>query len=293
MQDLISRDQITIFFAAQICALLCSVLGVYLNMRRQAMLVDVLSHSSLPGIVISYALFTGYSALGVSLGAAICSFLSILAIDKLSSSSGKVKPDASMAVIFTSMFALGLLLIAFFADRTHIDIQCALFGELLFSPFWGDFNFGGILLPAVLLRIMTVGLVVLLVLKIIHRKLVAASFWGEASELMGLSPKKLSFALAFLCSLTVMASFELVGAVLVIAFFSIPPAFGRLWGHSWQSMMKLSAIFALVSTSFGLWVGWTSNLNLGGAIATLQLLLFLISFAAFEILNRRSHERRS
>lgn len=275
---LFSRDAWTIFFAAQLCSALCSQLGVYLNMRRQAMLVDVLSHSALPGIVISYAVFAGYSALGVSLGAAICAFLSVLAIEKLSSSAGRIKRDASMAVIFTSMFAVGLLLIAYFAERTHIDIQCALFGELLFSPFWGDVSLGPLLVPKVLVRLGVVMLLVLVVIRVVHRRLIAASFWGEASALMGISPRTMTYVLAFLCSLTVMVSFELVGVVLVIAFFSIPPAFGRLWGRSWKSMMSLALVFSFVATTIGIYVGWMSGLNLGGTIASAQLVCFLIAF---------------
>lgn len=278
-----NRDHLTIFFSAQLCALLCSHLGVYLNMRRQAMLVDVLSHSALPGIVVAYAVFAGYSAIGVSVGAAICAFLSVIAIEQLSSAQGRIHRDSSMAVVFTSMFALGLVMIAYFAERTHIDIQCALFGDLLFSPFWGDVNVAGFLIPAVLLRLVVVVGVVGFLLRNFHGRLIAASFWGEAATLMGISPRQMTHVLAFLCSLTVMVSFELVGVVLVIAFFSIPPAFGRLWGSSWRSMMGLASVFAMVTTTLGLWVGWVSGLNLGGTIAVAQLALFLLAFAVYKL----------
>ncbi|HVJ64473.1 MAG TPA: metal ABC transporter permease [Bdellovibrionota bacterium] len=281
-----NRDYWTIFFAAQLCALLCSVLGVYLNMRRQSMLVDVLSHSALPGVVLAYVIFAGYSAIGVSLGAALCAFVSVLAIEKLGSSRGRIKPDASMAVIFTSMFALGMLLIAYFAERTHIDVQCALFGELLFSPFWGDLSFGGLLIPTVLARLLVAGVVVFGVLRLVHGRLLAASFWGEGAALMGISPRGMTHVLAFLASLTVMVSFELVGVVLVIALFSIPPAFGRLWASSWRGMMIGAAVFAFVSTALGLAAGWWSGLNLGGTIASSQLLLFLASFVVHKLRYR-------
>ncbi len=281
-----NRDYLTIFFAAQLCAILCSQLGVYLNMRRQAMLIDVLSHSALPGIVVAYAVFAGYSAIGVSIGAAVCAFLSVLAIEKLSSSQGRIKRDSSMAVIFTSMFALGLLMIAFFAERTHIDVQCALFGDLLFSPFWGDLAIGPVLLPTVLVRLLTATVIVFVVLRAIHWRLIAASFWGDAAKLMGISPRAMTYTLAFLASLTVMVSFELVGVVLVIALFSIPPAFGRLWSSSWRTMMISSFVFAVLSTSLGLIVGWWSGLNLGGTIASSQLVLFLIAFSIHKLQSR-------
>lgn len=288
-----NRDEWTIFFAAQLCAALCSQLGVYLNMRRQAMLVDVLSHSALPGIVASYAIFAGYSSLGVGIGAAICAFLSVLAIEKLSSAQGRVKRDSAMAVIFTSMFAIGLLMIAYFANRTHIDIQCALFGDLLFSPFWGETRIAGMNIPVVLTRLLTTSFIVYVFLRSVHWKLIAASFWGEAAELMGISPKRMTYILAFLCSLTVMVSFELVGVVLVVAFFSIPPAFGRLWGRSWKSMMELSLVFSFVTTTLGLFLGWWSGLNLGGAIASTQMALFLLAFAVYRWGERTKHGSRS
>jgi manganese/zinc/iron transport system permease protein len=281
-----NRDYLTIFLAAQLCAVLCCQLGVYLNMRRQAMLVDVLSHSALPGVVVAYAIFAGYSAIGVSVGAAICAFLSVLAIEKLSSSQGRIKRDSSMAVIFTSMFALGLLMIAYFAERTHIDVQCALFGDLLFSPFWGDLRVGALAIPTVIVRLLVACVVVFATLRLVHWRLIAASFWGEAAMLMGISPRAMTYILAFLSSLTVMVSFELVGVVLVVALFSIPPAFGRLFASSWKTMMIISFFFAVVSTSIGLAAGWWSGLNLGGAIASAQLVLFLIAFVVHKLSNR-------
>jgi manganese/zinc/iron transport system permease protein len=282
----VNRDYLVIFFAAQMCAAICTLLGVYLNMRRQAMLIDVLSHSSLPGVVLAYAIFAGYSAVGVSIGAAVCAFLSVLAIEKLSSSQGRIKRDSSMAVIFTSMFAIGLLMIAYFAERTHIDVQCALFGDLLFSPFWGDIYFGEFGLPKVLIRLVIAAVIVLGVLRVVHSRLLAASFWGDGAVLMGVSPRVMTYVLAFLASLTVMVSFELVGVVLVIALFSIPPAFGRLWASSWRSMMKLALVFSVFSTSIGLFLGWLYALNLGGTIASAQLLLFILAFVVHKCRHR-------
>jgi len=280
------NDYFTIFLAAQLSAITCCLIGIYLNARRQSMMVDVLSHSSLPGIVLAYWIFEGYSSIGILVGAAACSFFTVVAVEKISSSESRVRRDSAMALLFTSMFALGLMMIGFFAQRAHIDIQCALFGDLLFAPFWGEVSLGSYSMPSAVFRVFIVFVLSAVVLKKVHRPLIAASFWGESAKLFGVSSKKMTYILAFLASAAVMVSFELVGVVLVVALFSIPPAFGKLWTSSWQAMTNLSLIYTFLCTSVGLLVGWHWGVNLGGSIAMVLFLSFLISFALYKIKDK-------
>jgi len=277
-----------------ICAAVaCALPGNFLLLRRQALIGDAISHVVLPGIVAAF-LLAGVVATGpMMLGAAVAALIAAVLIEAIRRL-GRIEPGAAMGVVFTAMFAGGVLLLEqSSASGVHLDVQHALYGNLesliwLDGWGWGALRDGQALrgLPPELLRMAGVMLAVAAFTALFWRALVLSTFDEGFARTQGLHTGALGFALVAVAAVAAVAAFDAVGSIIVIAMFICPPAAARLMTNrmgrqvAWSlGFAVLSAVLGYVLAGYGpLWLGYQNALSAAGMIATVSGII--LGFAA-------------
>lgn len=284
-----------------ICAAMaCALPGNFLLLRKQALIGDAISHVVLPGIVVAFLVTGQVSTWPMMLGAAGAAILSVLLIE-LIRRVGRIESGAAMGVIFTSMFAAGVLLLEQSdTSQVHLDVEHALFGNLE-SLIWLDaegwsslFDLAALSgLPVELLRMATVLLLVFAFILVFWRPLAVISFDEPYARSRGIAATLLGFALVILTAIAAVAAFDAVGSIIVIAMIICPPAAARLLVNSLRQQVIYSQILAILATVTGyilagyvpIWLGYSNTLSAAGMIATMSGIL--LGFAAIFGPHRR------
>ena len=232
--------------AAILVGITCAVLGAHVVLRRMAFIGDALAHTVLPGVVMAY--LRGWN---LFVGAIVAGLLTALGIGWLSRRDA-VREDTAIGVLFTGMFALGILLISTvrsFRDFTHI-----LFGNIL-----------GVT-PGDLVVIGLVSGLTLLVLALFHKEFELTSFDPVYAEGIGIRADRMRTVLLVLLAFTVVTSIQIVGVVLTSALLVTPAAAAGLLTQRLPRMMALGAVIAVVSTLVGLYTSYYAQVSSGAAI---------------------------
>ncbi len=272
-------------------AVACALVGNFLVLRRQSLIGDAVSHVALPGIVGAF-LITGTVAAGPMLiGAAIAAIVAVLLIE-LIRKIGNVEPGAAMGVVFTTLFAAGVLLLERTdTSKVHLDVEHALYGNLESLIWLAGESWGSLLDPAALAelppqlpRLAIVLVAVAAFIIIFWKELVIGTFDPAFAESIGARPTITSYALIIMVAVAAVAAFDAVGSIIVIAMFICPPAAARLMTDRMGPQIAWSVVFAVLSAVIGyilagygpLWLGARSSVSAAGMIATVSgLILFL------------------
>jgi len=232
--------------AAVLVGATCAVLGVYVVLRRMAFIGDALAHTTLPGLVVAY--FRGWNLLG---GALVAGLATAAGIGWLSRREG-LREDTAIGVLFTGMFALGILLMS--TARTFRDLSHMLFGDIL-----------GVT-TADLVLMALVAAVVVGALTMVHKELELASFDPAHAAAIGISTDRLRYLLLGLLALAVVVGIQAVGVVLTSALLVTPAAAAALLTDRLPRMMLLSAVIAVASGIVGLYASYYLGVASGAAI---------------------------
>ena len=185
-------DDITIILTAGLVATACAVLGVFLVLRRVALMGDAVSHAVLPGIVAVFLLTQSRAPFQVIVGAAIFAIVCVLAIEWLRGT-GLIAADAAIGLVFPALFALGVLGVHRYAANIHLDLDSTIYGEIAFAPF-RTVEIGGVLVAQSLIINGAVAIVNLALITLIWKELRATTFDPEFSQSVGLNPTWVSDA---------------------------------------------------------------------------------------------------
>ncbi|WP_415919354.1 metal ABC transporter permease [Tateyamaria sp. SN6-1] len=266
-------------------AVACALPGNFLLLRGQALIGDAISHVVLPGIVVAF-LFTGLVATGpMLLGAAGAAVVAVLAIDAIRRL-GRIEAGAAMGVVFTAMFAGGVLLLEQSdTSNVHLDVEHALFGNLE-SLIWLDATgWTSLVDPAALaglpVELPRMGFALALVgsfVLLFWRPLSMMSFDEGFAQGVGVRTGVLGLALVIVSAIAAVAAFDAVGSIIVIAMFICPPAAARLMTNRLPTQVAWSVVFATLSAILGyvlagygpLWVGAAASVSAAGMIATVS-----------------------
>jgi manganese/zinc/iron transport system permease protein len=222
--------------AATLAALVCALLGNFLVLRRLSLMGDAISHAVLPGLVIAFILSESRSSLAMFLGAAIAGVATVVLVE-LVKKLGRVEPGAAMGVVFSVLFALGVLLIERAAVR-HVDLDadCVLHGQLetlvwfgapeRFTDLLSSSTLDAIPRQVTTLFVMLVAASVFIAL--FFKELRVAAFDPALATTLGFHSGAMHFALMLFVAGATVASFEAVGSILVIAMLICPAATARL-----------------------------------------------------------------
>lgn len=279
-----------------LAALACGLLGNFLVLRRQSLMGDALSHVVLPGIVVGFLLTGSTRSLPMLLGAGGAALLAALLIE-LVRRLGRLESGAAMGVVFTAMFAAGLVLLEQSgASGVHIDVQHALMGNLegtvwLTASTWSDLADPARLrdIPESLWRMLVITAVIAALIVLFFKELRLSTFDPGLAAGLGFRPAWIGAGIVGLTALAAVAAFDAVGSILVIAMFICPAATARMLTDDLATQVWLSALAAVLAAALGysmavflpLALGFDLALNAAGSMAVmagiLQLLAMLLA----------------
>ena len=246
---------------AALAAMACALPGNFLLLRRQSMMGDALSHTVLLGVVGAYLVSNWVLSSGwigtdsaasfqytMLFAAAIMTGVLTALITELVCRLGRVDSGAALGVVFTSFFALGLLLIRTAADHVHIDPDCVLFGhaEAVVLETWRDTRIPLAAISSACSLLIT-GILVLCFFK----ELRISAFDPQMAQASGIPSNVVHYTSMAVTATTLVAAFESVGSVLVIAMLIVPPATANLLTNRLESMILISLCVAAASAVLG------------------------------------------
>jgi manganese/zinc/iron transport system permease protein len=255
----------------------CSLLGTFLVLRRMALIGDAISHAILPGIVMGFILTHSRQSVIMLLGAAAAGLVTVWLIELLLKTR-RVHEDTSIAVVFPALFALGVFLISRYGRVVDLDANCVLFGAIELSFLENLMLFGHNLGPRSLWFLGAATLANAAFVVLFYKELKLSTFDPALAESLGLAPRWIHYGLMTLVSLTTVAAFEAVGAILVVAFLIVPAATAYLLTDRLWVMLLLSIGLGALAVVSGYWISSEQMLDTvgAGAMATMTGLIFLI-----------------
>lgn len=288
-----------IVVTAALAAMACALPGVFLVLRRMSMMGDAISHAVLPGLAGAF-LFTGMRTSGVMfVGAAAVAIAATLLIQAVHRW-GNVESGAAMGVVFSALFALGLVMLhhATHTQRVDLDADCVLYGslELTVLDTWKVLGFEApraafVLGGALLLN----GLFV----AVLFKELRLSSFDAGLARALGFRPGLLHVGLMVVVAITTVAAFEAIGSILVIAMLIVPAATALLVVHRLAWVIVVSLGFAVVAAGLGHVAAIAVPPTLGfvdtttaGSMATVAGLGFGVALVGSAVWRRRARRAR-
>ena len=265
-----------------LCAVASALLGNFLVLRKMSMLGDAVTHAVLPGIAVAFFLSQSRSSLPMFIGAVIVGVLTAVFTEWIRRV-GKVDEGASMGVVFTSLFALGLVMLVQAADKVDLDPDCVLYGAIELTPL-DTIHLLGTQVPRAAAVLAVVALINALFVTLFFKELKICSFDAGLADTMGFSSRLMHYLLMVLVSVTAVASFESVGSILVVAMFVVPAATAYMLTDRLWMMIVLSVLVGIVSAVLGhiaalevpSWFGYRSTTT-AGMMAVVAGLLFMLA----------------
>ncbi len=276
-------DDTWIVITGALCAVACALPGCFMVLRKMSMMGDAISHAVLPGLAIGYLVAESRDALPMLLGAALVGVLTAL-FTQWVGQFGNVDRGAAMGIVFTTLFALGLVLIERAADHENIDLDpsCVLYGALEMAPL-DLMTLGAWEIPRAALWLAVVLLLNLLIILLLYKEFNLSSFDPSLASTLGINATFMHYLLMSMVAVTTVASFEAVGSIIVIAMLIVPGATAYLLTQRLWVMLLLSALFGILASALGhvvaitvpTWFGFDSTSS-SGMMATIAGLLFLL-----------------
>jgi manganese/zinc/iron transport system permease protein len=306
--DFLSIDLPAILVAV-LSATSCGLLGNFLVLRRQALIGDAISHVALPGIVAGFLIAGTIATLPLMLGAMVAAVIAAGLIEIIRRA-GRLESGAAMGVVFTTMFAIGIVLLEQTgASNAHIDAEHALYGNLESTLWLGVTGWDDALtwealsqLPRQLITLAGVTAAIAIMIVAFYKELKVSTFDAGLAASLGLPVRTISTVLIVVVALAAVAAFEAVGSILVIAMFICPAATARMLTDSLSRQLWLSVLVAVIAgvggyvlAAFGpqFW-GDTDSLSAAGMIAVVAGLLqtaAMIAAPRYGILSRAIRRR--
>lgn len=240
-------------------SILCSIIGLFLVLRRQSLFGDSLAHMAFGGIAVgiytnTYPLWTAF----------IASILAALGITKLQRSSN-IPADSAVAIMLTAGLAIGILLLSF-AGGFSVDLFSFLFGNILLVS----------LEDTLLISFLTA--IVLLSVTILFKKFLYITFDEQQAEVSGLQVQRLNYFFIVLASLTVIASMRLVGILLISSLTVIPNITAMMFGTGFKRTLLISVIISMTSVVSGIFLSYALNSAPSGTIALISISFFIFVY---------------
>ncbi|NET59606.1 MAG: metal ABC transporter permease [Symploca sp. SIO2E6] len=245
---------------AVLVGIVCASVGSYLMVQRLALLGDAISHSVLPGLAIAFII-----GADLFVGAFIAGIMSVVVITWIRTKS-PIKEDAAMGIVFSAFFALGITLITIVQKNNKIDLNHFLFGNILSVS------------PEDVRNTAMITAIVLAVVVLFYKELMFYTFDPLGAKAAGLPTNLLDFGLMILIALTIVASLQTVGVILVLAMLIIPGATAYLLVKRLHQMMILGSATGVVASISGMYLSYFFNFPSGPAIVLVAFGLFMLAF---------------
>lgn len=241
-----------------VIGVVCAVLSCWLTLLGWSLLGDAVSHAVLPGVVLGYVIGIPFAA-----GAFVFGVGAVAMIGGLSRTS-RIKEDAAIGIVFTGLFALGIVLAS--AIPSQIDLFHILFGNILGAS------------VADVVQVIVIGTITTGLLLFFRRSIVLYAFDSVHAHAIGISPRWLEVLLLGSMALTVVIALQAVGIVLVVAMLITPGAIGYLLTDRFDRMLLIAAIASVGSCIGGTYISYYADISTGGSIVVVLSSLFLLAY---------------
>ncbi|MEM6481834.1 MAG: metal ABC transporter permease [Pseudomonadota bacterium] len=280
---------------ACVTALACALPGVFVVLRKNSMIVDGISHAVLPGIIVGFAVTQDLNSPILILGAALAGLLVVLGNEWLSDT-GLLAGDAPQGLIFPALFAGGIILVSMDFQHVHLDTYAVLVGDLNLAAFPALVVNGVNIGPQYLYTMLGVLAANTVFILWFYRKLKLTTFDRQFADVLGMRTRLLNTAFMFLVSVTVVAAFKAVGAILVVSLLVAPAATAQLISKRLSMMIALAAVISVVGAIAGFGIAYVLNTGTSAAMAVFYGVLF-VAVASIEKfvtqIRRKRHAKES
>ncbi len=274
-----------IVVAGVLSAVACALLGNFMVLQRMSMMSDAISHAVLPGLAAGFLLTGSRDSLTMFVGAAIVGVLTALFTQWIHKF-GQVEESAAMGVVFTSLFAVGLIMIVRGADKVDLDPGCVLYGAIELVPLDVKMIFGQAV-PRAVVNLSVVFLLNVLFVVLFFKELKICAFDPVLATTLGINANVMHYTLMTLVAVTTVAAFETVGSILVIAMLVVPAAAAHLLTDRLHWMIVVSLVIAALCAVLGHvaaitvpgWFGFTDT-STAGMMAVTAGVIFAVVFVA-------------
>ncbi len=240
-----------------VVAAMCAVLSCFLILKGWSLMGDAISHAVLPGIVIAYIV-----GIPLAIGAFAAGLFCAIGTGFIKQNS-RIKEDTVMGVVFTGLFAFGLVLFSRTSSDMHLDH--ILVGNILGitrSQVWQTLGLGSVVLAITLA---------------LRRDLLLICFDPGQARVLALPDRFLNYLLLGLLSMAIVVSLQAVGIILVVAMLVTPGSIAHLWTDRFDRMLVIAEVSAVVSTAIGIFISYHLDASTGGCIVLVQALVFVAS----------------
>ncbi|MHC4107218.1 MAG: metal ABC transporter permease, partial [Planctomycetota bacterium] len=289
MIDTFLVQDFPVLAAGLLASVACALVGCFLVLRRMSLMGDAISHAVVPGIVAAFLLSGSLKTMPVLAGAAVVGVITA-SLTELIHRLGKVEPGAAMGVVFTVLFAAGVIMLEQLGSRTvHLDADCVLYGamegviwptaptslDMLLRPEpWQDFPRQVTTLAGV---VALNGVFVI----VLFKELRISSFDPELAAAQGMSPSVMHYLLMTLVAITTVAAFEAVGSILVVAMLIVPGLAAHLLTERLGWMLIVSVLLAVIASVGGYAASAQLSVNAAAMIGVaMGALLIVVGVAA-------------
>lgn len=269
--------QVEIQLLASLVAVACALPGVFLVLRKMALISDAISHAILPGIVIGFFMTGNLNSPILIIFAALTGILTV-ALVNLIQKTKLVGEDTAIGLVFPALFSIGVILISKNARDVHIDIDAVLLGELAFTPFdrwqWLGTDMG----PKSIWVMGIILIMSIILLYLFFKELKLSTFDPGLAASLGISPVIIHYALMSVSSVTIVGAFDAVGAILVVALMIGPAAIAYLLTDDLKTMIGLSIFFGVLSAIGGYWMAHWLDASISGSMTTVLGFIFMMVY---------------
>lgn len=266
---------INILLIALVTSLACSIIGVFLVVRKMSMMTDAISHTVLLGIVLTFLLVPNLDSPLLIFGAILMGLITVTLIESLVKTK-KVNEDAATGVVFPLLFSIAIIIITLFISDVHMDVDAVLLGKLELASIEKLFVFGVNIGPKSLYIGLLVLVINILFIIIFFKELKIVSFDSPLAKVLGISPIIIHYLLMVIVSFTAVTSFSSVGSVLVVALMIGPAITAMQFTKDLKYTIIYSAIIAAFNTIIGYIIAININVTISGVIATTTLVTFIL-----------------
>ena len=255
---------------------ICAILSCWLTLIGWSLLGDAVSHAVLPGVVLSYIIGIPFAIGAFVFGVGAVGLIGVVR------RTSRVKEDAAIGVVFTGLFALGIVLVS--RTPSNTDLTHILFGNLLGVS------------DSDIVQVLVMSAVTLAIVLVKRRDLTLFAFDPTHAHAIGLSPRRLEALLLGLLALTVVIALQAVGIVLVVAMLINPGATAYLLTDRFETMLAVAAAVSIGSSVIGTYLSFHADLSTGGTIVVSQATVFTLAYLfspSHGVLGRLRTRRRS
>ncbi|MCS3492925.1 manganese transport system permease protein [Arthrobacter sp. JUb119] len=241
-----------------IAAVLCAVLSCWLVLIGWSLMGDAVSHAVLPGVVLAYIVGAPFA-----LGALVFGFLAVALIGGVRDTT-KLKEDAAIGIVFTTLFSIGLVLVS--VTPSHVDLNHIIFGNLLgvsANDLW---------------QVLVLGAITFAILILKRKDFTLYAFDQTHAHALGMSPRIIGAVLLGLLAMTSVVALQAVGVILVVAMLIIPGATAYLLTDRFGKMLLIAPILAACAGILGVYMSYYLDASTGGMVVLAQAAIFGIAY---------------